>query len=378
MSDAFSLLCWTAAMLAALPAAMTAINLPLFHRPPRHRGEPLAVSVIVPARDEEAEIGGSLAALRASAGVELEVIVVDDHSRDRTAAIVSAVAAQDARVRLERAPPLPPGWSGKQHACHVGASRARHPILLFLDCDVRVAAGAVADMAGYLHRRDLPLLSGFPRERTLSWGERLLIPLIHVLLLGYLPMPGLRLTRLPGFGAGCGQIMLCDAAAYRAVGGHAAIRASWHDGLQLPRAFRRRGLRTDILDASRLAECRMYAGLRATWRGLSKNAGEGMATPVALPVWTVLLGGGLAAPFLLLPAALLAAPQSEATGALLAATSTLLLARLVVAWRCRQDVWAVPLLPAGIVALLALQWRALLAPRRALAGGWRGRTQLSR
>lgn len=377
MTGVLALACWCVAALALLPALMTAINLPLFRRPPRHRGPAPAVSVIVPARDEAAQIGATLAALCASTGATLEVIVVDDHSRDRTAEIVSEVAARDARVRLLAAPALPPGWSGKQHACHFGASRARHPVLLFVDCDVRLAAGAVADMAGLLGRSGAALVSGFPRERTASWGERLLIPLIHVLLLGYLPLPGLRLTRLPGFGAGCGQIMVCDAAAYRVVGGHAAIRASWHDGLQLPRAFRRRGFRTDIFDASALADCRMYAGLGATWRGLSKNAGEGMATATGLPIWTLLLGGGVVAPFLLLPAALLADPQAGATRALATVTLALVLARLAVAWRCRQDLVSVLLLPAGMLALLVLQWRAFLAPRRALAGGWRGRTQYS-
>jgi cellulose synthase/poly-beta-1,6-N-acetylglucosamine synthase-like glycosyltransferase len=366
-------LCWAVVVLTALPVLITVINLLLFRRPdPASAG--YSVSVIVPARNEETAIGACVRDLLSSTWVDLEVIVVDDHSEDCTADIVRALAAEDARVRLHTAPPLPPGWSGKQHACHAGALQARYPTLLFIDCDVRVAPDAIAAMAAFLTTSGVPLVSGFPRERTGSVGEAMLIPLIHVLLLGYLPMWVMRFSRQVGLGAGCGQIMLADASVYRSTGGHALIRGSWHDGLQLPRAYRRCGYGTDIFDATRIAECRMYDGFSATWRGLSKNAHEGMATRGALPIWTALLGTGLVAPFLLLPFVL---PGSEATLALAASLLALLVVRIVVALRFRQSLLSVPLLPVGVVLLLVLQWRALLAPSDTRSQVWRGRTQLS-
>lgn len=376
-AQCWSAACWAAAALAALPASMIAPNL-LFFRRPRPAAERHAVSVIVPARNEEAAIGPCVRRLLASTGVDLEVIVVDDDSDDGTAAVVRALAAGDGRLRLHASPPLPPGWSGKQHACRVGASQARHPVLLFMDCDVRVEPGAVAAMAGFLKRSGAALASGFPRERTGTLGEALLIPLIHVLLLGYLPMLLMRWSRHVGLGAGCGQIMLADAAAYNGTGGHAMIRRSWHDGLNLPRAFRRCGHRTDIFDATALAECRMYHGFRATWLGLSKNAHEGMATSRALPVWTVLLGGGLVAPFLLLPFAWSLAPGSGATLGLTIGAGALLLVRLALALRFRQSLISVPAMPFGVTLLLLLQWRVLLGQAGGRPQVWRGRTQLSR
>ncbi len=366
-------LCWLAAVLALVPVGMMAQNLLLF-RAPRAPGPVPDVSVVVPARNEAAQVDACLAALRASTGVALEIIVVDDNSADDTAARVCRAAAADARVRLHRAPPLPPGWGGKMHACHEGAGQARNPVLLFLDCDVRVAPGAVAAMAGYLRGAGVALASGFPRQVTGTVGEALLIPLIHVVLLGYLPLPGMRLTGHAGFGAGCGQVMVADAAAYRTVGGHAAIRGSWHDGLHLPREFRLRGYRTDIFDAAPMATCRMYRSFAATWDGLARNAHAGMATPAALPVWSVLLGGGMIAPFLLLPLAWAALPGAWATAVLGWATGALLLARGVVAWRFRQGWLPVLLFPAGVAALLAVQWQALLRPARA-GVTWRGRTR---
>jgi hypothetical protein len=121
----------------------------------------------------------------------------------------------------------------------------------------------------------------------------------------------------------------------------------------------------------------MYRGFAETWRGLSKNAREGMATRNALPVWTVVLGGGLVTPFLLLPVAWAILPWSNALLALTAAVAALMLGRLVMALRFGQKLMSVPLLPLGIALLLVLQWRALLAQPDAQSLMWRGRTRVT-
>lgn len=366
-----TLLCLVAALLAALPAGMTLWNLALF-RPPPPAAPGLAVSVVIPARDEAGNIGACLDAVGASVGVALEILVVDDASRDATAEIVAARQAMDSRIRLLRPPPLPDGWSGKPHACFVGAGHATQPILLFIDADVRLAPDAVARLAAGLRTERLGLASGFPRELAGSLGEMLMVPLIHVLLLGYLPFALMRRRPDPGFGAGCGQVMMADAAAYRAVGGHGAVRRTWHDGVTLPRAFRAAGHMTGLFDVTNLATCRMYAGFGATWRGFGKNAREGLATPRGLPVWTLLLGGGYVLGWLL--AALLpwVAAARWAAALLLGALALLLVARTATALRFRQGWLAVALTPFGMLAMLALQWAALLRPARG-AVVWRGR-----
>lgn len=357
-----------AAALALLPAFMTLWNLFLFRAPPRLGRASPSVSVVVPARDEEANIAQAAAAVLASQGCVFELIVVDDHSRDRTPEIVDALAAGDSRVRRLVPPPLPPGWSGKPHACLSGANAAQYEVLLFIDADVRIGPDAVARLAAGLRAEGLGLASAFPHERAETFGERLLVPLIHVLLLGYLPFALMRLWRFPGLGAGCGQIMLADAEAYRAIGGHAAVRRTWHDGVTLPRAFRAGGFMTGVFDGSGLASCRMYEGFGNTWRGFSKNAREGLAKPVALPVWTLLLGGG----FVAAPALALLAPGAPPL--LVGAVLALAVARAAVAVRFRQG-WVAPLLtPVAILATLVLQWRALLAPRGDTRL-WRGRPQ---
>jgi hypothetical protein len=359
--------------LALLPALLTAANLAAFRAPPRCRPGPRPrVSLLIPARNEEANIGGALRAALASQGVELEVVVLDDGSTDRTAAIVAMQMQDDARLQLVSAPPLPPGWSGKQHACHALARHARHPLLVFADADVRLMPDALARIALLFERRDLDLASGFPHEDTGTLSEALIVPLIHVLLLGYLPIPLARWCRHPGFAAGCGQLVAVRRDAYRQAGGHAAIRRSRHDGLMLPRAFRRAGCTTDLFDATALANCRMYRGGREVWQGFAKNATEGMATPLGLPVWTLLLGGGHVLPVVLLPIAL-AADARPALAVCALACACLYATRIALVLRFRQR-WLGSLLhPLGIAVLLVLQWSALLGQLRGRPALWRGR-----
>ena len=366
-------------VLAALPAGLVAANLAAYRHPRPARdavGHRRAVSVLIPARNEEERIGNAVAAARSSRGVDLEVVVMDDHSTDRTSEIVLEMAATDPRVRLEQAPQLSPGWAGKPHACQALADAASHPILLFIDADVELAPDGAARAADFLEQSGADLASGFPRQITGTFGERLLIPLIHFVLLGYLPIRRMRSSPEPSFAAGCGQLMVTHRAAYEAAGGHAAVRTTFHDGIQLPRAFRRAGLRTDLFDATDVASCRMYDSGRAVVEGLAKNAHEGMAAPVAIWVWSTLLLGGHVLPAVLAAVGAVLAPTSAWFAAALAAVVLGLAARAALAVRFRQSAVGAVLHPLGVATLVAVQWLAWLRRRRGQASVWKGRVQV--
>ena len=368
-----------ALLLAALPAAMTRANLRSFRRapPPRADARSPRVSVLVPARDEAAAIGGLLDSVLASTGVDLELVVLDDDSRDGTADLVAARAASDGRVRILRGAPLPPGWCGKQHACWQLAAAARHDILLFLDADVRVTPDGLARTVAFLEESGADLGSGFPRQETGCLLDWLLLPLIHFILLGYLPIGLSRRDPRPGLAAGCGQLFVTRQEAYRRAGGHEAIRASLHDGVMLPRAYRRGGLRTDLFDAGDLARCRMYATSVEVLRGLGKNATEGIAAPRSILPFTLLLGGGA-----ILPAALLAIGLSTGferwptwgVGAAVAAALLAWVPRWLGVARFGQSPSSALAHPVAVAMFLGIQWWALA--RRQLGGStsWRGRT----
>jgi hypothetical protein len=298
-------------------------------------------------------------------GVPIEVLVMDDGSTDATAEIVRNYANRDRRVRLLAAPPLEEGWTGKVHACHHLSLAATGSHLLFVDADVRLEPRAAAVMAGYAEAGGAALVSAVPQQQTGSLGEILTVPMINFLLLGYLPMGFMRLSRDPGLGAACGQLMLAEAASYRAVGGHEAIRHLLHDGIQLARMFRRKGYMTDLLLGDRLARCRMYDRFDDAWAGFAKNAHEGMATPVALPIWTILLGGGHLLPFGLL----LVSPTLPVVLAGLLSLAT----RAVVTVATRESAVAIPFHPLSVLVGLMIQWSALLRIRTGRQASWRGR-----
>ncbi len=348
-----------ALVLSAAPLLLAADNLRRLRTPASAEGTP-AISVLIPARNEADNIGEAVAYVLANTGVTIELWVMDDGSTDATPAILAAI--DDPRLHVLHGGALPAGWSGKQHACARLAEQASHELMVFVDADVRLFRDALSRMAGFMQRNDVGLASGFPRQITGSLAEILLLPLIHFLLLGYLPMVRMQRDTTPAFGAGCGQIFIARRDAYARAGGHSAIAASLHDGITLPRAFRRAGIMTGLFDATRLARCRMYRNASGVWEGLTKNATEGMAKPMALPIWTVLLAGGHVLPFLLLPGRLAFAACACAWGL-----------RAALAWRFRQPWISVVLHPVGVAALLALQWVALARSVAGVKATWRGR-----
>ena len=406
---------------AALPALLTAVNLPAFRgprsifrgaegsvSPTRQRGlsdEALAgasgsrgaappasvgcsrrtpvqpgtprVSLLIPARNEAGSIGECLHAALGSRGVDLEVVVLDDHSADGTAAIVAAAAKEDPRVRLEAAPPLPAGWCGKQWACRTLADRAdpSRPLHAFIDADVRLAPDALRALCDERARRGVDLLGGFPRELCGTAAEAAVIPLIHFVLLGFLPIPVSRRLRGPAWAAGCGQLFLTTRESYEAVGGHGAVRASLHDGLTLPRAYRAAGRTTDVVDAAGLAACRMYRGAAETFGGLAKNATEGVAAPGLIGFFTAVLGLGQVAPvpLLLAGAAGLFELTPTAAAALLTAAGLSFGTRAALAAAYRQPWRGVALHPLGVAFFLAVQWVALGRKLLGRPAAWRGR-----
>jgi glycosyltransferase involved in cell wall biosynthesis len=352
-----------ATLCALIPALLLLRNLRLFAPPPAPQTRP-AVSVLIPARNEERSIRDSVAAVLRSEGVDLEVIVLDDHSTDRTAEIVAGMAAHDPRVRLQTAPPLPAGWCGKQHACYALSFLAWNPYLVFLDADVRLAPDGLARSVDFLVESGAGLASGFPRQETVTFLERLLLPLIHFVLLGFLPMKRMRRSLHPSYGAGCGQLFVTRREDYDRAGGHAAIRSSLHDGISLPRAFRRAGIATDLFDATEVAVCRMYRDAGEVWRGLAKNATEGVASPGKILPVTALLIAGQVLPFLLwIPFGWAALP------AVLAAW----LPRWLAVRRFRQPLDGALLHPLGILVFLAVQGYALGRQLLGRPAGWKGR-----
>lgn len=355
-------------------------NRALFRRAefPRITGQelrkPEKVSVLIPARDEAAGIAQSVNAALKSTGVDVEVVVLDDASTDATPDIISAMAQRDPRVRLIRGRTLPPGWNGKQHACWQLAQSAVYPNLVFLDADVRLSSDALERLLVQRSDSKALLLSAFPYQETETFWEKLLIPMMHFILLGFLPLDRMRASADPAFAAGCGQLFLTDAEAYQWSGTHEAIKGSRHDGLKLPRIYRQKKLMTDVCDGSDIASCRMYRSAEQVFRGLLKNATEGIANPRLIVPFTVLLLGGSVLPFLALPLAILFGGW---VSIIVSAISVLFawLPRFQCAVKFNQPLIGAWLHPLAVLVFIGLQWVALLQQWRGTKVAWRGRTE---
>lgn len=222
---------------AGVPAGLFVVNLRLYCVPRAGDVSGPRVAVLIPARDEERNIRVCLDSVLASHGVELELLVLDDASTDRTAEIVREMGLRDARVRVVGTQSLPAGWNGKQRACWLLAQETTAPLLLFLDADVRIMPETLERCSAELRARDVALLSGFPKQITVGWMEQMLLPLIHFVLLGFLPIGRMRASAKVGYAAGCGQFFLADREAYLASGGHAAMRGRATTGSGCHRHF---------------------------------------------------------------------------------------------------------------------------------------------
>ncbi|MBE0642247.1 MAG: glycosyltransferase family 2 protein, partial [Bacteroidales bacterium] len=167
-----------------------------------------SLSVLIPARNEENNIGRLVHAVLAMHHQVEEVLIYDDGSTDRTWEMIREMQILDPRVRGIQGGRLPEAWLGKNYACHCLASEARSELLLFLDADVVPEAGLASDLAARLESQCLDLISIFPVQRMQGRGEWMSVPLMNWILLSLLPLSLVRLSRRPSLSAANGQCML--------------------------------------------------------------------------------------------------------------------------------------------------------------------------
>jgi Glycosyl transferase family 2 len=366
-----------AVVIAAGALVMTLINLRLLglsrKDAPAGGGSDEAIGVCIPARNEQANLAACVDAVLASDDPTLRVFVYDDQSTDATPEILADLCQRDPRVVSVQTRPLPAGWVGKQWACEQLGQAAGTEYVLFIDADVRLTTDCLRRSRGALRDAGAELISMFPRQVTGTTAEALCVPMIHFLLLSYLPIARMRSTLDPGASAGCGQFLFARRSAYLKSGGHAAFRDSMHDGIKMPRAFRRAGLKSDLFDGTDLASCRMYSGLRAMWRGFAKNAYEGLGNPVLLVFLTLLHAAGHVLPWVVIGIAAMTMSAGPTLWMCVAAVAMSFVQRALLARRFDQPWIGVVLHPVAIVMMTLIQWHsfalALLGKR-----GWRGRT----
>jgi len=354
--------------------AHVVVNLRWFRRAPAPDARAVSVSILIPARNEATQIEAAVRAACAQIS-EVEVVVLDDQSTDETGHILARLEHECPRLRVVHGASLPDGWAGKAWACWQLASRhARHRWVLFTDADVRLAPDAAARAQAAAYASSAAFASAFPRLATGSVGEALITPLIHLVLLAYLPLFLVRWLSAPSLSAGCGQFMLVRREAYLATGGHQAVRNTLHDGIKLARLMKAAGLRIAVLDGSDLAQCRMYSGFRATWRGFTRNAYEAFGSPLALATMVTLNAGLFILPFLVVPVLWLGEGSSATTARWALAAGVALAIRTIVALRCGHPAWTILATPLAVGLMIGIQLHSFFNHVMGRRVVWRART----
>jgi cellulose synthase/poly-beta-1,6-N-acetylglucosamine synthase-like glycosyltransferase len=342
--------------LAGAGAVHAALNARLLRRPRACTGAvDRRVSILVPARDEAANIVSCLHALRGQGAV----LVLDDESSDDTADLARAAGA-----RVLRGTPPPPGWLGKPWACAQLAEAADGEVLVFVDADVRLARGAVAAAVALLNDTGLDIVCPFPRQFAQTPGERLVQPLLQWSWLTTLPLRIAERSPRPSLTAACGQFVVVRRAALERAGGFATVRAAVLDDIALVRAIKTSGGRGGVVDGTTLASCRMYDDWAALRDGYRKSLWAAFGSAPRAAAVLGLLGVVYVVP----PVAGLRGSKVGAVGYLAGVASRTIAARST-GGRALPDAFAHP---ASVVALAYLTGSSFRA-RRAGQLRWKGR-----
>jgi chlorobactene glucosyltransferase len=234
------------------------------------------VSFLVPARNEEKRIIRTLRGIQSQIYVKYEIVVLDDNSTDSTFELVSRLAQIDDRIRVFPGQALPPGWVGKNWACHQLAEKARGEILVFTDADVDWLPQALTRLIQLMHHYRADALTVWPTQKSVSWAERLVVPLMNFAIIGYLPEIFVRIVPWPVFSAAIGQAFAFRREVYELIGGHQLVWDKVVEDIALAMEIKRQGFRLVMALGSDLISTRMYHNWNEVREGFAKLFIEGL------------------------------------------------------------------------------------------------------
>ena len=264
-----------------------AVTAPMLKRASKYQHKP-RVSVLIPARNEEANIGACIEGFLSQRYDNFEILVLDDQSTDSTGAIIEKLSQKYPKIQAIQGQPLPSGWTGKNWACHQLSQDANGEILIFTDADNRPNPNAIANSIAYMQKLELGLLSAFPQKVTRTLAEKLVIPVVDMFVYAGLPLWLTYLSRSPLLAAASGLWIVFTREAYQRVGGHEALSNRIVEDVELSRLGKKRGIKILTLAGTQVVSCRMYHSFSEVWNGFSKNL-FGLVSYRAAPFFALIL-----------------------------------------------------------------------------------------
>lgn len=228
------------------------------------------VSILIPARNEEKNIGRCLRSLIKQDYSNIEILVLDDNSDDATGIIAGRWSKKDSRIKSLRGEPLLQGWKGKSYACHQLSRHAKGEYLIFTDADTLHFPDSVSSSIAALLSNNLDALSVFPKQIMVTIHERMVVVFINLAVMAFMPLILIRRSKSPKFSIANGQFMLFKRKTYDSIGGHENIKKDIVEDVAISKQIKEYGFKFMVFDGRSNIYCRMYNGFREVVRGFSK------------------------------------------------------------------------------------------------------------
>jgi glycosyltransferase involved in cell wall biosynthesis len=335
--------------------------------------DPPSVTVVVAAKDEEANIAACIEGLLRQDYARLHVVIADDRSDDRTGAIIDEFARRDPRLTAVHVRELPAGWFGKNNAMRLGVAESRGDWLCFSDADCQYDSPRLLTAAvRFALRERVDFLSVLPFLEASTFWERVVQPAAGGIMVFWYPPQKVNDPASPRAYAN-GAFMLMPRRTYEAIGGHDAVRDTLNEDMHMARRVKQRGLRLRVIRGGRAYRVRMYTGFRQIWRGWSRIFYGCFGTFGRLATSVGMLSIFSLSPYLTLALAPLGGDRAlwlAASGAFAGA------AQISVMWRFYElsnvrGGWSLTY-PLGAALCLGMTLNALLKLNRAVTTTWRG------
>lgn len=263
------------------------------HLPDKKPIEFPKISILIPARNEEAAIGRLLSDIQKLGYPDFEAIVCNDHSSDNTEEILNLFAGGDERIHWFLGEKLTADWLGKNFACHQLAQKASGKFLIFLDADVEMSRDSITKAVSYFQEKKLSLLSVFPQQKVETFAEQLTVPVMNWILQSLLPMILVQKTKFPSISAANGQFMMFGAEDYRKFRWHEQVKNENVEDIRIARLVKTSGLKMAVLLGNRDIYCRMYRRFNEAVLGFSRNMHEyfGGKRAIMIGFWLIVFSG---------------------------------------------------------------------------------------
>ncbi len=332
------------------------------------------ISILIPARNEESHITSTLESILKESYANYEILVLDDQSSDKTAEIVKHFASRYPNIRYLKGKALPPGWTGKNFACHQLAEEAQGDYFLFTDADTDFQPGLLEKSLKCCLSKKTDLLTGFPRLWSPSFWGRLIVPNVYFIFLGFLPLRHLSNNRFPIISMGSGVFLFFKKESYLKAGGHSSIKSLINEDMALALNIKKAGLRLDCIDVSKYVASKMYDNFGEIWHGYSKNLFKALLSNYFL--WAGFLIGYFllfVMPFYFIFHFLFIAPNHAAFLLVMIQVLLILLFRSLIAVKFKQSGLSIWLHPLSISLMLLIGLRSGLLGIKPRGYQWKGR-----